>query len=1034
MSGAPVRTEQERRIVYDPRAFAERAKGQPRRPKETPAIPEKGYYLGVYLPEISLRNTPSQYFTDVPSVSATGFLDTLVHSAGNAFGAAVERRLETVTSPFSGLLPYNPSRYGLALPLREDWQSYSNRINGALDAYERMIGRSVTVVHGFQQFFDEKEWEWQYFPNEFCDLVAARGGIPLITWEPWSIPGRNYAHKALLQEIIDSTDDPNDPYNVYRYIFMWAKAAAKYGKPIYLRMMHEMNGTWYPWCGMANGGRTNGPETYIRAWRKIHEIFEKAGATNVNFVWCPNAESIPSNDWNKMGRYYPGDNYVDIIGFSLHKQEQNQSFGLLFREPSEFLATRSVKKPLAFPEYSAGSDFGGAFSENPEFYRDLHNEIQRRIGMGYAFPFAAKFEVIKEQAWQFVWPNNRYDDTERRYFSSLGAFIDTVEKTSCLEGRVGREMSDRGMERYKAELIERSYRDTLQVQRRWSLGKAETAQGVKDTLAWIYVKRRIDFRMANIKLISSRQITVLPLVRKEALNIEMMNHVSLIDIKKMRTIDEVCSGMSVSGDPGALRIGECLRYVEVREKAIDRDAKLIESLMESNTADLSRELLGQIKTLLGIEINKPEEFEQKLKDRHRELSAQKDVLLRMTAVLTELKEENVATVSANDIRSRTIKALTVNMRIASTIREICRSMKGMKSAECIAYLKARRKAVIKKKSSGRHDVLDLAVEDKVIETFIEMAGRGMDTARMEGATAKILGTVKGNLDAGRLILDEAFSNIAKAKRRQIVIKMLNDLIMTPSNSKTYIAALIDLKNIFFYWVTSPTAEKFDIRVEELNPRFRKFYGSEGGLGNIVDRICDEIIKTAGLSIPKLGDESILSQLRSYDFRRRTEYTRPLLYGFSASAMYTKALIALDKYVSDNSPETLKTAVNYLNKVLEFLQAKRYSLSIRSELWRMVVDEDYYQKKSVEFLLGEAEFMGAKDTAGRRKGMEKMQAVLADINLGASYKEDLKKRMIFIILKSLDRAFWPIIIEILSDPATKFDTDNNIFEQVKDQLG
>jgi beta-mannanase len=80
-----------------------------------------------------------------------------------------------------------------------------------------------------------------------------------------------------------------------------------------LRWAWEMNGDWFEWDGSHNGRH---PAAYVRAYRRIHRIFREAGAGNVAFVWSPNWNSSPDASWNRMERYYPGDEYVDWVGVS----------------------------------------------------------------------------------------------------------------------------------------------------------------------------------------------------------------------------------------------------------------------------------------------------------------------------------------------------------------------------------------------------------------------------------------------------------------------------------------------------------------------------------------------------------------------------------------------------------------------------------------------------------------------------------------------------------------------------------------------
>ena len=76
-----------------------------------------------------------------------------------------------------------------------------------------------------------------------------------------------------------------------------------------------MNGNWYPWDGSHNGANASATAKYIAAYRRIHDLFVSAGATNVVWVFCPNVDSVPGDAWNQWSNYYPGDAYVDWMGF-----------------------------------------------------------------------------------------------------------------------------------------------------------------------------------------------------------------------------------------------------------------------------------------------------------------------------------------------------------------------------------------------------------------------------------------------------------------------------------------------------------------------------------------------------------------------------------------------------------------------------------------------------------------------------------------------------------------------------------------------
>lgn len=149
----------------------------------------------------------------------------------------------------------------------------------------QQLGRDLRIMHWFYKWNDP-------LPSKFSNLP--RDAVVLLSWD-----GTRY------DRVLNGSQD--------RQIRASARNLAKYGKPIFLRWAWEMNGDWYDWGGARNG---RDPAAFVRAWRHIHDIFVKAGATNVGWVWGPNWQSGPREAWNDLRNYYPGDEYVDWVGVS----------------------------------------------------------------------------------------------------------------------------------------------------------------------------------------------------------------------------------------------------------------------------------------------------------------------------------------------------------------------------------------------------------------------------------------------------------------------------------------------------------------------------------------------------------------------------------------------------------------------------------------------------------------------------------------------------------------------------------------------
>ncbi|MBF4621861.1 glycoside hydrolase family 26 protein [Clavibacter sp. VKM Ac-2542] len=164
--------------------------------------------------------------------------------------------------------------------------------NGELDAASATLGESPSIVMSHVDFTHPA-------PIAGIQSVAARGADSLITWEPWH-GGAGVDQAAYTNARIIAGDQD-------AYIRSWGADLAKYGKTVYLRYGHEMNGNWYPWSDGVNG---NASGSYVQAWKHVHDLVVAQGATNVKWVWSPNVPYPGSTD---LASLYPGADQVDVV-------------------------------------------------------------------------------------------------------------------------------------------------------------------------------------------------------------------------------------------------------------------------------------------------------------------------------------------------------------------------------------------------------------------------------------------------------------------------------------------------------------------------------------------------------------------------------------------------------------------------------------------------------------------------------------------------------------------------------------------------
>ncbi len=77
--------------------------------------------------------------------------------------------------------------------------------------------------------------------------------------------------------------------------------------PILFRPYHEMNGGWFWW------GKRTGEEGFVKLWKQLYHYYvDVHKLNNLIWVWAPDKPS------HGLKEYYPGPDYVDIIGCDIY--------------------------------------------------------------------------------------------------------------------------------------------------------------------------------------------------------------------------------------------------------------------------------------------------------------------------------------------------------------------------------------------------------------------------------------------------------------------------------------------------------------------------------------------------------------------------------------------------------------------------------------------------------------------------------------------------------------------------------------------
>lgn len=249
-----------------------------------------------------------------------------------------------------------------------------------LSSLESQVATKATVSHFYQNTSEGFTWTRATY-------AADHGSIPLITLEFWN-PAYGVSQPSYgLKAIASGTWDP--------YLRSYAQSAKAFGRTIWLRPLHEMNGDWYPWCGTVNG---NTPADFSPAWRHIHDVFAQEGATNVKFVWCPNADNVPNKPSNLIPNYWPGDDYVDYVALDGYNWGTSRSwsswrsFGDVFG-PAYSAVTALTAKPVFIAETGCSPSGGDKAAWISDMFRAIPQSYPRIWGVTW-------FNANKETDWR----------------------------------------------------------------------------------------------------------------------------------------------------------------------------------------------------------------------------------------------------------------------------------------------------------------------------------------------------------------------------------------------------------------------------------------------------------------------------------------------------------------------------------------------------------------------------------------------------------------------------------------------------------
>lgn len=158
-----------------------------------------------------------------------------------------------------------------------------------LDYQFQVILSYVHSVSDFPMAFMEKNWE--------------QGRIVELTYQ---LTENNNEDMFGYSPLLDLYRGVNE-----EMIREFARAAKEFGHPFLFRVCNEMNSDWTSYGGVVNMAD---PEIFVACYQRIYEIFQEEGVDNCIWIYNPNDRNAPPSRWNDALNYYPGNEYVQMIG------------------------------------------------------------------------------------------------------------------------------------------------------------------------------------------------------------------------------------------------------------------------------------------------------------------------------------------------------------------------------------------------------------------------------------------------------------------------------------------------------------------------------------------------------------------------------------------------------------------------------------------------------------------------------------------------------------------------------------------------
>jgi mannan endo-1,4-beta-mannosidase len=210
--------------------------------------------------------------------------------------------------------------YGIGWRNEDDYSNIKSDVNEVTGDFPAVYGFDIgRIEHDYEKNLDGVPFK--DMKNLIIDAYK-KGGIITISWHldnPVS-GGDSWDPTSSVKEILKGGNE-REKYELWISRVASFLQSLKYTHeniPIIFRPFHEMNGAWF-WWGEGNCKSSD----YIKLWQETVVLLrDKHQLHNVLYAYSPNKLN-PNDDYMK---YYPGDNFVDILGIDIYDFNDSEAY------------------------------------------------------------------------------------------------------------------------------------------------------------------------------------------------------------------------------------------------------------------------------------------------------------------------------------------------------------------------------------------------------------------------------------------------------------------------------------------------------------------------------------------------------------------------------------------------------------------------------------------------------------------------------------------------------------------------------------